>query len=53
MPQSWIAVTAGKYHTVGITSDNLMFAWGRNFNLELGDGTTINKSSPVQIGSQS
>jgi hypothetical protein len=33
-------------------SNQLLFAWGLNSNGQLGDGTTINKSSPVQIGTK-
>jgi alpha-tubulin suppressor-like RCC1 family protein len=47
---SWsqIAGTAGT--TIAIRTDGLLFAWGNNQFGLLGDGTTINKSSPVQIG---
>ena len=53
---SWIAVSAGGGSgdfSVAIRSDGMLFAWGRNGYGQLGDGTTVNKSSPVQIGSSS
>jgi alpha-tubulin suppressor-like RCC1 family protein len=59
--QSWVSVATGKYHTLAISSDNLLFAWGGNSRGELGDGTQNSadffsfneRSSPTQIGSQS
>jgi alpha-tubulin suppressor-like RCC1 family protein len=50
---SWSAVSAGRYYTLGITTSGNLYAWGSNNSGpgELGDGTTLNKSSPVQIGS--
>ncbi|MBZ0219539.1 MAG: chitobiase/beta-hexosaminidase C-terminal domain-containing protein [Candidatus Methylomirabilis sp.] len=43
-------MSAGQYHTVSIKSDGTLWAWGYNEQGQLGDGTTINKTSPVQIG---
>ena len=34
-----------------IKTDGTLWAWGRNTDGNLGDGTVINKSSPIQIGS--
>ena len=48
-----LAVSAGKTHTVALTTDNKLYAWGDNTYGELGDSTTINRSSPVQIGTSS
>ena len=54
---SWIAVDAGGpyrgYHSAAIRSDGGLFTWGLNNRGQLGDGTIVNKSSPVQIGSSS
>ena len=51
---SWNAVAAGANHTLAIKYDTSnqgpLFAWGYNGFGQLGDGTTVNKSSPVQIG---
>ena len=33
-------VSAGGHHSLGITADGRLFAWGRNVDGELGDGTT-------------
>jgi alpha-tubulin suppressor-like RCC1 family protein len=46
-------ISAGYNHTLGLTSSNLLFAWGYNYYGQLGNSSTINRSSPVQIGSGS
>jgi hypothetical protein len=38
------------YHVLATKTDGTLWAWGYNANGQLGDGTTANKSSPVQIG---
>ncbi len=45
---SWIKVSCGNYHTGALKSDGTMWLWGDNEFGQLGDNTTINKSSPVQ-----
>jgi alpha-tubulin suppressor-like RCC1 family protein len=35
-----------------IKTDGTAWAWGANFLGMLGDGTEINRSSPVQVGAQ-
>ena len=48
---SWTAVTATTSHTAGISSNNLLYAWGYNTSSgRLGDGTIISRSSPTLIG---
>lgn len=51
---SWTQVSIGSNSTVtaAIRSDSLLFTWGANNNGNLGDGTTTNRSSPVQIGNR-
>ncbi|HRU45471.1 MAG TPA: chromosome condensation regulator RCC1, partial [Spirochaetota bacterium] len=46
----WASVSCGGSHTVAIKSNGTLWAWGYNYYGQLGDGTTANKSSPVQIG---
>jgi len=48
---SWTKVASSGNHTLAIRNDNTLWTWGLNTAGQLGDGTTINKSSPVQIGS--
>lgn len=49
---SWITVAAGQDYTLGITSSNTLFGWGRNISghFAVGDGTSIDRSSPVVVG---
>ena len=44
-------LSTGASHALAITSDNRLLAWGLNTSGQLGDGTTQNKSFPVQVGS--
>lgn len=50
----WTGVATGGHHTVAIKTDNpsggTLWAWGNNFYGQLGDGTNINRATPVQIG---
>ena len=54
----WAQVSAGSQHTVAIRTGGELYAWGANGGSlpntpgygRLGDGTTINRSSPVQVG---
>ena len=52
-PYSWTQVSEGLSHTLAIRSDSTLWAWGYNANGQLGDGTSISKSSPVQVGTSS
>lgn len=58
LQEDWLEVRMGAssttdVHTGGIRGDgatNTLYMWGTGANGCLGDGTTANKSSPVQIG---
>jgi alpha-tubulin suppressor-like RCC1 family protein len=43
------AVAAGGYHTLGLKDTTCLFAWGRNAQGQLGDGTTTSSNTPVQV----
>jgi alpha-tubulin suppressor-like RCC1 family protein len=43
-------ISAGGWHSVSIKSDGTLWAWGDNSRGQLGNGTTIPSSVPVQIG---
>jgi len=52
---NWTKVAAGNGGAMAYNSSNQLFVWGRNaggsYNFfRVGDGTSINRSSPVQIG---
>jgi len=47
----WQSVVCGYYHTVALKSNGTLWAWGANNYGQLGDGTTLGKSSPIQVGS--
>ena len=46
---NWSQTSAGSSFNLGITTDGIAYAWGRNVDGGLGDGTTINRSSPVTV----
>src|SRR5688500_2236932 len=43
------AIAAGVWHSLALTEDGTVWAWGTNSLGELGDGTTTDRSSPVQV----
>jgi hypothetical protein len=43
------AVAAGDYHTLALKTDGSLWAWGRNWTAQLGDGTTKRRLTPVQV----
>ena len=54
---NWKQVSAGYQHTMAIKTDGTLWAWGQNnlFNItfygQLGLSDSVNRSSPVQVGS--
>jgi alpha-tubulin suppressor-like RCC1 family protein len=42
-------IEAGDMYTVMLKSDGIVWAWGLNDCGQLGDGTTVNKATPVQV----
>lgn len=42
-------VAAGQKHTVAVTDDGHVYAWGYNVHGQLGDGTTASRRTPVAV----
>jgi alpha-tubulin suppressor-like RCC1 family protein len=49
--QCYSQIESGDNYIVAIKTDGTLWAWGQNNSGQLGDGTTINKNVPTQIGS--
>jgi alpha-tubulin suppressor-like RCC1 family protein len=48
---NWVSVSsAGGVHTCGVKTDGTLWCWGRNEFGQLGDGTTVDKNTPTQVG---
>ena len=48
---TWLSVSAGKYQGFAIDNSNKLWAWGQNsYRGPLGQGDTISRSSPTQVG---
>jgi alpha-tubulin suppressor-like RCC1 family protein len=45
----WCRVSAGRVNSLGIRTNGTAWAWGGNCAGQLGDNTTVNKSSPVSV----
>ncbi|MEA2974221.1 MAG: hypothetical protein QOG82_2679 [Actinomycetota bacterium] len=43
------AVAAGYYHSLALKGDGTVWSWGWNYFGQLGDGTTVDRSLPVQV----
>jgi alpha-tubulin suppressor-like RCC1 family protein len=42
-------LSLGSSHTLAVKSDGSVWAWGANFSGQIGDGTSTQRNSPVQI----
>ncbi len=45
-----VNIVAGEYHSLLLSSDGTLWAWGKNSYGQLGDGTYGDKNIPTQIG---
>ena len=46
---NWCQVKAGGKHSLGVRQNGTLWAWGYNYSGQLGDNTTVSKSSPVSV----
>ena len=42
-------IVTGTLHTIALRSDGTVWTWGNNRHGQLGDGTTIDRYTPVQV----
>jgi alpha-tubulin suppressor-like RCC1 family protein len=49
LPAGIAAIAAGDAHSLAIAADGSVWAWGANGSGQLGDGTTANRTRPVQV----
>jgi alpha-tubulin suppressor-like RCC1 family protein len=45
----WVQLSGGRAHSLGVRSNGTAWAWGRSTSGQLGDNTTISRSSPVSV----
>ncbi len=48
----WSFLSAGAGYTMALKADGTLWGWGNNQKEQLGDGTTINRQTPVQESTQ-
>jgi alpha-tubulin suppressor-like RCC1 family protein len=45
----FVKIAGGRKHTLGLTSEGTVFAWGLNSSGQLGVGSTVSSLTPVQV----
>ena len=49
LPKPAVSISTSGMHSLAVLADGSQWAWGSNSGGMLGDGTTISRSSPVQV----
>ena len=44
-----VKVSLGNRHSCAVNKSNDLFCWGHNWGGQVGDGTTVNKSTPIPV----
>ena len=50
--EEFTAISAGTYHTCGLTPGGAALCWGENFYGQLGDGTEEQRLSPTEVATE-
>jgi signal peptidase I len=45
----FVAVVGGEVHSCGVNDEGKVWCWGRNDKGQLGDGTTTNRTVPIEV----
>jgi alpha-tubulin suppressor-like RCC1 family protein len=46
---NWKQISAGGSHSTALKTDGTLWTWGNSSSGQLGDGTNVQKSSPIQV----
>ena len=46
---AWVQVASGDWHSVALAADGTVWTWGQNGLGQLGDGTTVNRPTPMPV----
>lgn len=49
---TFVSLAAGSGHTCGLLADGHAYCWGQNLSGQIGDGTTVDATTPVAIGAR-
>ena len=47
-----VSIASGSYHSIALHESGVVYAWGNNYNGQLGNGTTFQMQTPTQVLSE-